>query len=190
MHPTSPSRSINHNARVAAAFTSLLVTIPDYYRQLFASRAGLLADGSQNPEAAGSVYPDMTFDQLEQAIMNAHWRAFEHPMISPGCTAFAADIEGVMGLREIETLPPETPVRLVDPKRTGFVEARVQGVPGEQVDHTVLIVGQEAGREIVFTFHPGNPVPPSTIPARDTDGRIVDAETARAMGLTLAKIVK
>jgi len=105
-----------------------------------------------------------------------------------GCSAFVANISGRLGIVELRSLHSDSIVTLDDRKNTGKVEAVVQGVRGKIKDYTVLILGPEQGEEIVYTFHPGDPVRPSQIPAEGMHGRQVTVSEALDMGLEIAKI--
>lgn len=196
--PTTPTE------RVRAAFRALAEILPDYHRSLYASRAGRDSHNEPNPQAAGSIYPHITPQQLCAVLeIEATWEPFEHPCVGSGCVAFVSrelkgrrtGLEGCVGLVEISTLPSDAEITLADPKGTGFVEACVRGVLGEAVKHTVVILGEEQGREgepgreIVFTFHPGDPIQPSRVSSQGMVGRVVGPDAAVALGLTLAKIV-
>ncbi len=144
----------------------------------------------KSPMAAGSIYPDMSPDEIEAALLSATWEPYTHPAIMTGCTAFRAPIQGLFGMVDLATLAPDTTVVLDDRKNTGNVSATVAGFRGEAVDFTVLILGMEGDREIVFTFHPGAPVSPSKVAATPgLHGKNITAAEAIGMGLETAKIV-
>ena len=66
----------------------------------------------------------------------------------------------------------------------------VSGEKGPEVEDTWLIVGKEDGVDVVFTFHPGEPVRPSVVEAKDCpDGTKLTKEQALNLGFDLAKIV-
>jgi len=106
-----------------------------------------------------------------------------------GCFAFKAELPGQLGIIGLAGLPADAVVTLDDRKNTGKVSAVVEGVRGEEVPFTVLILGLEQGDEVVFTFHPGDPVRPSQVQAEPgLHGRTVTVSEALAMGLEMAKI--
>lgn len=154
-----------------------------YLRQCLASR---LPGGS----ACGSVFTDYADDfALLSALYAAPWEPFDHPDVASGATAYRAPLRGRLGLVALASLDPETPVTLEDPKGTGTLSAVVTGVHGEEVAHATLILGPSEGAEIVYTFHPGDPVRPSSVRAEGMDGRRVTVAECRALGLDLAKVV-
>ncbi len=57
------------------------------------------------------------------------------------------------------------------------------------VDFTVIIIGEHEGNEVVFTFHPGDPVSPSEVPAEPgMHGKTITAWEALKMGLSTGKV--
>ena len=173
----------NHTARVRAALATLREMAPGYYDSMFAQRAEL------SGQAAGSIYPGATVAELQERIAAAEWEPYEHPSITSGARAFQTRLPGLVGICDLAALPPETLVTLTDPKGTGFVEATVPGRRGAECDFTVIIVGADEGRELVFTFFPGSPVPPSRVQAEGRAGTSISAREALALGLVYGKIV-
>ncbi len=168
--------------RIQKAIVTTKATLGDYWGNTVAQRlpsgAGSVVIGYETPEA------------LETALIAAVWEPYAHPALMAGTTAFKAPIAGRLGLVDLSTLPADTAVTLDDRKNTGTVSGTVKGVHGDEVDFTVLIVGDEDGHEVVYTFHPGEPVAPSKVVASaGLHGSTVTAAQAIAMGLGMAKIV-
>ena len=137
----------------------------------------------------GSVYLDVTPDQLEEKILAAEWEPYSHPAIAPECTAFKAPLEGQIGMADLRCLSPDVTVVLDDRKQTGNVSATIKGVRGTKARFSVFILGPEQGEEVVFTFHPGDPVVPSKVKVEPgMHGKTVTVAKALAMGLETAKI--
>ena len=66
----------------------------------------------------------------------------------------------------------------------------VKGVVGDIVPYTYLITGKEDGVDVVFTFHPGEPIRPSIVEVKDLNhGAKVSKAYAKELGFDLAKIV-
>ena len=126
---------------------------------------------------------------LHAMLVDAAWEPYAHPAIMDGCTAFRASLAGHVGVVALADLPDHTIVTLADAKRTGYVEATVVGVAVLPVDFAVIILGDDEGQEIVFTFHPGDPIAPSTLPAPTFAGVRMLRDEAIEHGFTLAKIV-
>lgn len=170
--------------RIEAAIVATRRLVPGYFEKTLAQRAG--ASG----QAAGSIYPDLGEAELEAAILAADWQLYEHPSIMEGCTGFQAPLPGLLGIVELSSLPGDTTIVLDDRKNTGKVSATVEGIRGEKVPFTVLILGPEQGEEIVFTFHPGEPVRPSQVTTElGLHGKKVTTSEALGIGLEIAKIV-
>lgn len=168
------------NTRIVAA---LAATPADYLARCLVQRC-------HGADAAGSVFTEMSSpDALLRGLQTASWEPYEHPAIMAGCTAFRAHFAGRVGIVPLAALAPDTVVVLADAKRTGYVEATVPGVATIPVDFAVIILGVDEGREIVFTFHPGEPIAPSTLPASLLAGSRMTAAVALEHGLTHAKIV-
>ena len=180
-----PSKEGAPASRVLAAIAATREVLPGYFEKTCAQRAGL------NPSAAGSVYDGASTDEVERLIREAVWEEYSHPALAPETSALRAwTPSGRLGVVELAKLDPSTPIVLDDRKGTGTVSATVKGALGEAVNFTVLILGQEQGREVVFTFHPGDPVRPSSVKTEPgLHGKAVTAAEARAMGLETAKIV-
>lgn len=158
--------------------------IPNYFENTCAQRltagAGSCYDGVENIE------------QLEEMLMNATWTEVHHPAVSEGCRCYVTkDIPGGrFGLVEIKTLPEDTVLLADDRKNTGKVSLTVSGHRGASVEETYLITGPEQGEEVIYTFHPGEPVRESKIQTEDLPhGTPVSKEKALSMGFDLAKVV-
>jgi hypothetical protein len=56
-------------------------------------------------------------------------------------------------------------------------------------DKTVILLGPgDDGREVVWTFHPGDPVAPSIVPVESSTLTVLTVARAKALGFALAKI--
>ncbi len=168
------------NTRIVAA---LAATPADYLARCLVQRC-------HGADAAGSVFTEQDNPAtLLLGLQTASWEPYEHPAIMAGCAAFRAPFAGRVGIVPLASLAPDTVVVLADAKRTGYVEATVPGVASMPVDFAVIILGIDDGREIVFTFHPGEPIAPSTLPASLLAGSRMTAAVAMEHGLTHAKVV-
>ncbi|OGZ54061.1 MAG: hypothetical protein A3H64_00430 [Candidatus Ryanbacteria bacterium RIFCSPLOWO2_02_FULL_45_11c] len=175
--------------RIEKAVRNTGYVVPGYWEKTLNQRIAC------SSTAAGSVYEQFEDPvTLESALMVARWKPYSHPAIAPGCEAFAAFIPGRMGVVPLRDLPSDAIVVLDDRKGTGKVSAVVKGVLGPRVAFTVLILGREKDKEgneyeIVFTFHPGEPVRPSPVDATPgLHGKKVTVAETLAMGLEMAKI--
>lgn len=140
----------------------------------------------------GSNYDGInSTEEMEDALRNANWTRAEHPDVMEGCTAYTTkDIKGGhFGLLKIAELPEDATITACNPKGTGKVSMVVSGEKGPEVEDTWLIVGENEGHDVVFTFHPGEPVRPSLVEVKDCpDGKKLTKEEAIALGFDLAKI--
>lgn len=172
--------------RILRAIQTTKRCLPGYWEGTLAQRSLL------SGRAIGSVYQNMTPDQIEAMVLAADWELYQHPSVMAGCTAAIAKLPGWLGLVDLESLSPETPVYLLDPKDTGKCSAVVAGILGSWVSFSVLILGNEKlddkiEVEVVFTFSPGDPVRASEFPAQGSMGR-VSITQAKALGFDLGKV--
>lgn len=156
---------INPNHRVHNA---ILRTPVEYLIKCLEMRAG--------KNSIGSSYPGLDFNELEEAISDATWEPYTHVAVSDPCVAFitrSPALRGRLGIVQLKDLPSATQIILVDPKTTGFLEGVVvpgaATVLGPEVDFTVMILGPNAEAEVVYTFHPGDPIAPSRITIDQVD---------------------
>ena len=158
-------------------------TPADYLASCIAQRCG--------DSAQGSTYA-LEPDEVRAALLSEQWVQRDHPEVKAPCVAFVAPRwRGRVGVLPLDAL--NALVRLEDPKRTGYLSAVVhadrdlpQSIGGDR--ETWLILGPHEGREVLYTFHPGEPVPPSQISASKVKpGTLMLASEARALGLTHAK---
>ena len=159
---------------------------PGYAEKMFAQR--LPASGM------GSIYPFFnTRAELEEAIRTADYEPAEHPAIAPGCKAYVTyDIVGEYGMVLIEDQPDNAMFVIADPKNTGKVSLVLDGFEeGTRfaTNQTWVIIGPNEGEDVVYTFHPGEPVPRATTSTEElpVGTRLTKAE-ALALGFNLAKI--
>ncbi|MBX9671257.1 MAG: hypothetical protein K2X93_26955, partial [Candidatus Obscuribacterales bacterium] len=107
-------------------------------------------------------------------------------IIKPPARAFQAEMPGGrMGLVELDSLPPDTKLSLVDPKGTGAWSLSVENgnVVGAKTNKVTFIVGPDTdaqgkpnGKECIWTIHPGDAVSPSPV----NDAALVSANQALA----------
>ena len=122
--------------------------------------------------------------------LTADWEETSHPDVMPGCRVFKTSLGGRYGIVEISSLPADTLLVADDRKNTGRVAMTVKGIKGELVPFTYLIIGKEDGIDVVYTFHPGEPIRPSVVEtATLSHGSKVSKAYAKELGFDLAKIV-
>ena len=155
---------------------------PGYWQGTLEQRAEL------SGQARGSVYQGIGPDDLEALLLGAIWEPYEHPGVMHGCAAFRAALPGTLGIVGLDSLDPNAIVTYRAKRGTDEVYPVVQGVRGEIMDFTVLMLGQHEGHEVVFTFHPGDPVAPSHVLNKDLDGQQETVAEALRKGFATAKI--
>ena len=174
----------NANELVNAAIDETKKVLADYFVSTCKQR---LAGG------AGSVYEGIaSVEEMEAALRSADWEQTEHPDVMPGCVAYRTQSisGGHYGLIRIADLPDDAVLTAADPKGTGTVSMTVVGTVGPETPETWLIVGNEDGHDVVFTFHPGEPVRPSLVTVEDLpDGSKLSKADALNLGFELAKLV-
>jgi len=167
--------------RVKAAVRRTRHTLPEHWAGLLLSRSAKTRKG------VGSTY-DADISSIEEMLLGASWEEISHGAVMPGCTAFVAALPGMAGVVRLADLPPEAKLSLEDSHSTGKVECVVRGLALErwEVPQTWLIVGQEDGVEVVYTFHPGEPVRPSEI-GNSISGDVTHNE-AKKLGFIWVKV--
>ena len=125
-------------------------------------------------------------------MRTAEWVETPHPAVTAPCRAFRCDtLRGLLGVVPLAQLFGAV-VRLEDPKGTGELCAVVDewSVPELARDQpSWLIVGPHEGRDVLYTLHPGEPIPPSTMRDRpDERGELLFASEAYSRGITHAKV--
>jgi hypothetical protein len=184
------------NERVKAAFMN----------STLASLLAILDQRNPGPKAMGSTFLNPM--NIMDLLSHVEWREFVHPSISAPAVGFITDIPGRMGVVSIDNIVhfygngPE--VRLVDghktvdnPKGTGFVEA-VFELGNRPINHTMtevgfttLLVGPRSETdptEVVWTFFPGDPIPPSRVKDETLHGKFVSLAVAKEMGFQYVKL--
>lgn len=151
-------------------------------------------------DGIGSTTDCETVEDMEKALMSAHWSVWTAPnnVISPGCVAFVTkDIPGYHGMLDINQIPDGTVCHFRDVKNTGFLSLCTKTDTKKRVNFTVLIAGPEDIGYIMYTFHPGEPVPASTFKSGElnesaqtevyNDGDVITVKTAKELGFKLVK---
>jgi len=172
--------------RIQAGIEAMKAIDSAYWQQtlkqrLAAGGAGSIVDGYDSTE------------ELEKALKAASWTEYSpsEDVADPACVYFKTqDLGGRVGVIDLGSLSDDSVVVLDDRKNTGKVSAVIEGVLGAQVSYIVAILGIENGVEVIFTFHPGEPVNPSKVQAQPgLHGKTVSVAQAMKMGLSTAKIV-
>lgn len=144
-------------------------------------------------ESRGSVVDfQASAEEFEETLLSANWEEVEDcPNLLEGCKAFKThDINGYLGVIDINELDPKVKLVLDDYKKVGVLTPTVRGFVGNILHPTYLIVGNEGGQQMMFTFHPGPPIMPSTLKADAFhEGDKITVSEGLSLGLKFAKIV-
>jgi len=148
---------------------------------------------TRNPsdESEGSVFSEA---QTSDSLKTFDWEPYPHPAIMNPAQGYRANIPGVFGLIELKGLDPNTPVKmeLGHKGETPFVMALVDksDVPSEltKTEFTTILLGPGEDGLIVWTFHPGPPVAPSTTTPSEETSSVETAADAIDIGFDYAKV--
>ena len=152
----------------------------------------MLEQRIEGPTNAGSSYKVESKEELYEKLINQTWEETEHPDVMPGCRVFKSNLAGLEGILNLDELPDDVELYAIDPKGTGKIEMGAGKVEKKPAQETYLIIGKENidGKEedVVFTFHPGEPVRPSMVESKDIpDGTRLTKEQAHTLGFDMAK---
>ena len=143
----------------------------------------------------GSVYEGYAdADELATAFWNALWVAAENENVAPNCRAFkTVGIKGgLYGMVPVADQPDDAKFVIEDYKNTGKVSLVLHTDTGRiPADETWVILGPaENGDEVVYTFHPGEPVPHATTSTEELPvGTKLTKQQALELGFNMAKVV-
>ena len=122
---------------------------------------------TRNPssESEGSTFLEA---QSPESLMDAKWSEYNHPDVKAPAVAFRADISGYFGIIELSEIDPETPVEIVKAHKGALEEAAciipASSVSRPEASFTTILLGPGGDKEIVWTFFPGPPIAPSSMP--------------------------
>ena len=174
--------SQNATSVVVNAINTSKEKMSDYWNNTLKQRS------MQSDMVAGSRY-DLSPEEIEQALLDADWVPYSHENVKSPAKAYKANIAGFEGIIRLDTLPEDKTVVLDDRKNTGKVSVVADGVMGEKVGHTVILIGPHEGSEVVWTFHPSDPIMPSVVDAdAGMNGKELSVREAIQMGFEYAKL--
>lgn len=136
-------------------------------------------------------YGDATDDEIANCLLEGGWQQFSHPLIKLPMVGFRAPITGTVWASALADYDPTSMVTLaVDANGRGLYAWRYAD-HGVLVDHTVIILGPHTVGEIVWTFHPGAPLPASRADASGArglrSGDVVTVRMALNAGVTVIR---
>jgi hypothetical protein len=177
--PEVPFESLAPKMQVISALKN---TAPEYLNRTIATRT---------PEHRAGSYFDMTPDRLKQELFKAKWTPYNpldgdgNPIISGGARGYHATIAGGrLGMTSIDTIPDTAKLYLIDPKGTGKWSVSTIGASEPHTDAVTMILGPDeaSGKNVLWTFHPGEPVRPSMLDTA-TLGTLMDDAGVKTDGL-------
>ena len=176
---------MNNAERIVNAINAIKAMLPEYWKSTVESRTP--------GKSVGSVF---SFSNVEQVLFEDRlndWEEYKDcPNLMTGCTAFVLrNVSGHLGVVELEKLDQNTVLDVVDNKKTGKAKLLAHVGIGPKTDFATLILGDEHGVEVVFTFHPRDPIKPSEISIETLEGRTkITATEAMALGFATANVVE
>lgn len=193
--PEVPFESLAPRMQVIAALKN---TPPEYLERAIDTRTALHRVGS---------YFEVTAAQLKSELFKAKWEPYNpldtdgNPIISGGARGYRTTIAGGrLGMISTDTIADTANLYLIDPKGTGKWSLSTVGAAEPHTGMVTMIVAEEpsVGKNIVFTFHPGEPVRSSNLDTSTlstlmassglkTDGS-PDAGTGRRIPITRAQL--
>lgn len=178
-----PENAREENIAVIEAILNIKDMMPEYWEK---TRTQRICTGT------GSIFAGIdNIDDMEKELIKSRWEVAENPNVAPGCTAYVTkDIHGGQyGMVPVATQPDDTIFVIEDQKNTGKVSLVMQGAGRIPAEETWIIVGPEQGKDVVYTFHPGEPVPRATTSTEELPiGTVLTKQEALALGFNLAKV--
>ena len=152
----------------------------------------MLGQRIEGPTNAGSSYEVSSPKELYEKLISQEWIETTHPDVMPGCRVFKSNLAGLEGILNLDKLPDDVELYAIDPKATGKIGMGAGQVEKNPSKETYLIVGKEnidgKDEDVVFTFHPGEPVRPSEVETKDIpDGTRLSKEQAKRFGFDKVK---
>ena len=171
------------NNIISSAISNTRELVPGYFEKTCTQR---LSNGT------GSIFESIhSVEEMEQALLSAEWIPAEHECVAPGCRAFKTTSikSGLYGMVKVADQPDDTIFMIEDQKNTGKVSLVMKGNHRIPAEETWIILGPEQDKEVVYTFHPGEPIPRATT---STETLPVSTELTKAqameLGFNLAKV--
>lgn len=156
---------MNDNLYVYKAVLNTKKLNKDYWDKLLLQRAGKSKEGNLNKKNCGSIYLDLTEEEIEKKILTSNWKYKK----TTECNYlhFQASIKGQLGIIELTKLPLETKIYLSDFKKTGFAQATIkvnaERFSFQKSEFTTLIISNFNETPQIITFHPGVAIKPSKL---------------------------
>ena len=152
----------------------------------------MLGQRIEGPNNAGSSYAVSSPEELYEQLISQEWIETTHPDVMPECRVFKSNLAGLEGILNLENLPDDVELYAIDPKGTGKIGMGAGNIEKNPVQETYLIIGKEnidgKDEDVVFTFHPGEPVRPSEVETKEIeDGTRLTKKEAKELGFDKVK---
>jgi hypothetical protein len=178
-----PENACEDSVAVVEAILNIATMMPEYWEK---TRAQRICTGT------GSIFNGIdNIADMERELIDARWERAENPNVAPGCAAYTTkDIPGGQyGMVPVAVQGDDTMFVIEDQKGTGKVSLVMQGAGRIPAEETWIIIGPEQGKDVVYTFHPGEPVPRATTSTEELPvGTVLTKQEALAKGFNLAKV--
>ena len=181
------SEIVSNNDRVIDALNKTFVLESDHYDRTFRGRLNPKLPGSKlvnhatrlmTPGMVSFISQDII--ALDAELRRLDWAKYEHPAIMDGCSAFVAylplnsDWTAHVGVVPLDVLDDENDfevIRIEENVKSGTLRCTVELLFDEwttsytQTRMITMILGKapKTDDEIVYTFHPGDPVTPGIL---------------------------
>ena len=181
---------MNPSKTVRDAIRNTKKSMPQFWRRVLLQRSGKDNRGRNNFFAAGSIYENFTPTELETALLQAKWHSYQSRFLRNKVKAYVAKLPGIRRIVSLNKLPPRTIVVLDDRKKTGTLSCLVAAPTRvRRTNKTVMILKKNDNTtSMVVTFHPGVPIPPSSIVTHTIPFHRVTVSSAIRFGFKYAKI--
>lgn len=175
--------SFESTKAVRNAIANISKMMPEYWEKTLFQRIW---------NGTGSIFSTMyNIMDMEQALIDANWEVAENENVAPGCTAYVTkDIPGGQyGMIPVAEQDETQTFWVEDQKNTGKVSLVMYSGERISAKETWLIIGPEQGTDVVYTFHPGEPVPRATTSTEELPvGTELTRDEALVLGFNLAKV--
>ena len=158
----------------------------NYVDNMFAQRV-------HGEKAKGSIYENLTAEQLEELACAANWTEEYNENVLNFCRSYTTmDIPGgLYGIVQLVNLPDDAKLVIKDNKNTGYASLCVEGGMRVPAAKTWLIIGPSGtGVDVVYTMYPGEPTPKATTPTSELPvGKRLTKAEAIALGFNSANVL-
>ena len=176
----------------ALKVTNDLIKEKDEQGQDITYLQSMLQQRIEGKQSDGSYYENVTERQLLENLLGADWEEISYPDVMEGCRVFKCNLLGVESVLDLDKLDENAELYAMDPNKTGNIEIGVGNAEKKATQETYLITGKETidgvEKDIVITFHPGEPAKPSQVKSEKiSDGSKLTVKKAKKLGIDKAR---